>query len=451
MQRKRLVLLKERTLLFNSKVLEDILDQYPWLERFLEENVTATYSDLNSYDIEIQNFFNHRYNAIIKQAVAEWGMSDTRPVDIREREEMVECELCHQKPIVYVCNIKNNLNNKQLNVGSECVKNFGMGFKKDIPKLMSEQKKLKRLNNLNKSIPGIEATIRGWSDITESSPILIPNTLDYPFQKLGEQIRRLYTDFIEESTGMTDPDCIKEIKELLIRRGIQARQIQEYVVTNRHDKFAPTREIVIWARREAKDWEVLLTWLKEDGKITGRTAFRIGYPPFLESIVPEFQATLQDSGVVIQGVGEYKHTKGYVLVIQASNIRFFCNYRDFISAFSDVIFEHDGQIDMAMLVRLSSLYEGESIGRLLDILRAEIEKSGYRVYRYDAEFNEIIFEEKDKELYAIENLEHFIERVKHFALQGYSDYAELNGYLHSLGAYKKLKIEDINYFLGQRR
>jgi hypothetical protein len=451
MQRKRLVLLKERNLLFNSQVLDEVSGQYPWLQRFLEEKSTATYANLNNYDIEVRNFFKNRYDAIVKQAVAEWGMSDNRPVDIRERDEMVECELCHQRPIVYVCGIKNKLNNIELNVGSECVKNFGMSFTKDIQKLLSAQKKLKRLNVLDKSIVGIEGTKSGWGNVIDHAPILIPEALERPFLKLGEAVKKLYDDFVNETSELDDNEIVDTIRELLAEKDIQHKRIDEYVDRNSADKFAPTREIVTWARREAKDWDVLLGWLKEDGMITARTAFRVGYPPFLKSLIPDFDAALKSSGVTLQGVEEHKHGQGYVTSIQSSGIKLFCNYREFISSFSDAIFKVGRQIDIMRLVNISSIYGEESISGLLDIIRPKMETSDYSIYRFDREYNEIIFEEKGKERYVVEDLEQFTVRVKYFVLPGYSDNTELDGYIRLLGTRKKQDKDNINYFLEQRR
>ncbi|MCG9969648.1 hypothetical protein L9W92_16715 [Pelotomaculum terephthalicicum JT] len=115
---------KERTLLLNSQVIED----YPWFHDLLKSNQRITEELIDSLSIDYQRFFDNMLNKVIGQATVEWEGNPQHPVDDLE-DKRTPCTLCGQ-PTRWVFYIFNKWNGKNINVGSECVKHFGISVDK---------------------------------------------------------------------------------------------------------------------------------------------------------------------------------------------------------------------------------------------------------------------------------------------------------------------------------
>lgn len=454
-ERKTLVLLKERVLLENSEILHQISGEYPWLIRFLQENPKAKISGLGSFDEEIQNFFRHRYKQIIMQAASEWASHKGRPLDVKDKEEMCECELCHQKPIRFVFSIMNKLNGKELNVGGECVKHFGMELGKDVRQLIKEMKELQRINRLEKAIPGIKKTIDSWERELESFPVMIPLSLENPYLDLGERAKRLYRDFLAQDLL---PDQVErnvtEFQKILEQKRKCLKVIQDYAEKNRDAQFIPGKEILRWVKTTGKSEDPqLLRWLKEDGRITWRTAFRIGEPNYLKSLIPLFNEYLQNTGSFIEKLSNDRGSDGYIIYVPSQQIRIFTKCRGFLMEFGGLLFGEpiDKPLDLKNIMLNGTVYGENSVNIILDNLKNQAMEFGYGIYRHEYEYNELIFQHQGTGLYVIESLKPFVEKFKLLAL-GLDDGGkeELQNHFKALDGKKKISKEDLNYLLGQR-
>lgn len=454
-QRKLLVLLKERILLLNSQIFDEISGEYSWLADFLEQNPKAKTTDLHDFDEEVQNFFKYRYNSIITQAAAEWASHSGQPVDIRDKDEMFECELCHHKPIMYVCCIVNKLNDKELNVGTECVKHFDMKLGKDIRLLFKGMKKVRRTNRLERVIPGIDRTIFGWEGELEGFPLLIPLSLESSWLKLGERANKLYMDFLEEEIGsIKDQEYFDELQLILEQKKSRLKDIQEYVEKNKDAKFVPGKEIINWVKRAAKSKDDnLLGWLKEDGRVKWRTAFRIGEPNYLKSLISDFNGHMKSIGCYIEKMDNHKGSDGYIINVKSKQIMLFTRYREFILDFGGLLFGEklEKPLDLKNLMLTGTVYGENSVNKIVTNLEKRVDERGYRLYKLEHEYNELILQQKNTDYYVIENLDQFVEKFKLLSLGlNEGDTVEFDGYFKILVGKKKSSKEDLDYLLAQR-
>lgn len=454
-QRKLLVLLKERVLLLNSQIVDEISGEYPWLVKFLEENPNAKTSDLQSFNDEVRNFFTYRYNTIVTQAASEWTSHNGKPVDIKDKDEMFECELCHHKPIVYVCCIVNKLNGKELNVGTECVKHFGMTLGKDIRALFKDMKRFRRASRLDREFPGIERIISGWNEELEALPLLIPLKYEQPWIELGEKVRKLYMGYLEEDIDSTNEnEYFEEIRQIFESKRTIFKEIKEYVENNKADKYIPGKDIINWIKRETRSKDVnLLEWLKTDGRIQWRTAFRIGEPNYLKSLIPDFNGHLKNIGCSIERLGNHKGNSGYTIIVKDKQITLFVKYGSFILEFGGLLFKEglEKPLTLINLAPHSVVYGENSVDKTIAILEKQLDNLGYRVYKQDHEYNELLLHEKGTGLYLIENLEQFVEKFKLFALGlNTAGGEELEKHCSAFNNKKKYSKEDLDYLLSRR-
>lgn len=456
--RKRLVKDRERVLLVSSSVFESTAEDYPWLKRLIEDNPKATCDSLEPG--EIKDFFDNRYDAILKQAISEWVPHSKDPVYTVDEEEGFRCELCNHR-IQKICCIVNTITKEELSVGTECVGHFGMSFYGDLEKLLKEQKRLRRINILEKVIPGIESEIVRWNDEVRIAPVLIPNSIEIPYMNLGEKAKKVFEAFTEEGfKADEDKQNIEILKGFVAEKHTKKREIVEYIEANKDNKFVPKTSTLSWIKNQRlinpQNYETTMKWLKEDGKITSRTAFRIGEPSYLESLVEEFNYIFSTTTWHVEGLTQYKSSYGYVVNTRELNEPVFCKYSEFIYEFGEIIFDKDADIllDEKKLLQIGVLYDMSDLKYFLQGIE-QLMPDYYGIYVHDDEMDEIIFEltkDPNINLYVRKKLADFIDRFKYALISSERDRtkASLKIYCQSLDKAKKLTKKEVDDILEAR-
>jgi hypothetical protein len=287
---------KDRNLLLKSEATKVV----PWLLKYLELHEYITDELVADLPEDRRNFMTNMIKRVVQQATKEWIRDSEREYPEEDLgDERTRCSLCGT-PNRYVYYIVNTQNGNRMNVGSTCVEYFG-GFNiefagKNRKQLMKEAKKLRRETELNNRFPGIAQTIHTWDDKLSSFPVLIPSYMEQRYTELGNLIRELFDSFTNGRCGW---EVVDKFKEILAERELLLQQMEEYAraEASKDSPFVARRHIVSWLQRNGQHQG--LQWLKEDGQIRWRTAFRIREPLFMQSIVPLLNETLQSIGVTI--------------------------------------------------------------------------------------------------------------------------------------------------------
>lgn len=411
----KLVKLREEMLLLNSKIIED----YPWLSKFLEYNPNIKESELEILPDDTQNFFRNMFKTVIKQASEEWTSKKAFPVDVLDGDERTPCELCHQ-PIKNICYITNRANGKELVVGSECVKHFGMDLGKAPAELFKDRIRTKRLEKLNKTFPGIANTIDSWESVLNKYEILIPDKLERPYLDLGRKAYDHYQYCLEEKDAeKVWQETFDTLKQIFNEREKLVSTIENYVKENISKKFIPTKNIIYWLTRENR--VEAIKWLKQDGLITWRTAHRIEEPQFMNLMIQEFNLAIGNTRIKIEKVEtDFKGQRGYV-VKPFSNIEYmlFCKHKEFVINYGWLIFnqEPDSPFTLNTLFNIGYTYDEKSVDTVIHNLSRLCRGTGVNIKEHDFEFNEVYVFEDISGKYVLLKLIPFVERFKKLAFE----------------------------------
>lgn len=405
----KLVKFRERKLLMFSKIIED----YPQLMELLETKSDMDESELETLPYEMQLFFkNNIYKKVLKQAVAEWTADTQHPIDILDDDKKIRCQLCNHK-IKYVCYIVNKLNNKRLEIGTECVKHFGMELDVPIEKLFKERIRTKRLEELNRFIPNIEMILDNWKSEIDGFPILIPLSIKNPYFKLGDEANKLFEDYLNSTNDISESEkkeFIDKMKSILEQKQKMLNKINEYVLKNVQDPFIPKKEIIDWLKRNNR--MRALEWLEEDGRIELRTIFRIEEPNFMKFLVGEMNAILSPIGIHVEGIDENYKGSGYILVSQKNpRIKLFCRHHDFMIKYGGLILgkEIEEELSLKEILKISSVYKEDSVEAAIDVLTFLTKKSDIEFKTCYYDFDEVIVYEHSSKKYIIIKLSRLIE------------------------------------------
>jgi hypothetical protein len=410
---KLLVKFRERSLLINSKVIED----YPHLKELINNTPNMKKSQLDTLQHEMQVFFDNMFPKILKQAAEEWSGDSHHPIDILDDDNIIRCQLCNHK-IKYVCYIVNKLNGNRLEVGRECVKHFGLFSDIPIEELFKEMARIKKIEEFNLLIPGIEKVISTWDGKLDSYPILIPKRMKSPYLALGRRANELFQEFVgkHEITEDSKKEIICQIDEILKKREALLSNIEKYVAEEKYQKYVPTREIVNWLKRKgSNDANTALDWLEEDGMVTWRTIFRIEEPSFMKSVIKDLNEHLTKIGLRVEKVDI--NVNAYTLVSsKRPKIKLFCKHRKLMLDYGGLLFgkDIDKKLTLGNVVQMSTIYREEStIDAFIDTISALINKSDIEFKENFYDFGEVIVYEKKANKYIfVKHLFSFIDKFK---------------------------------------
>jgi hypothetical protein len=188
---------KERILLLNSEAATE----FAWFYKLLDRNERITEEIVDHLEREQQDFFERILPQVQKRAVLEWRIWSRQPVkDLGpNREEWIACALCNTANR-YVFYIENIVSGKCLNVGSECVKDFGINVSHEgmtLTQLLKMASRTRLILELDKQFPKIEQTVRTWNSVLSNQPIIVPLVLEKPYVELGKLCSTVFESYVE--------------------------------------------------------------------------------------------------------------------------------------------------------------------------------------------------------------------------------------------------------------
>lgn len=381
--RARSILRKEAVLLRHSTVL----DNHEWLKQLLQDREGLTASEYVELSQVVRSLLDQMYDAILKQAAAEWRALEHKVRDLENRTG--NCTLCNQK-IRYECFIKNLHTGEEMVVGSECVKKFGieMDSKKTLAEVLKNASRLQRREKLALRFPGMHDFLQEAENFPNSLEILVPADVEAPFLTTARELRALYDKYIDGGIKRSEESiAIEQIGMLWQSLLKEQEKLMDFVKQNKEDRLRPTRSVIQYLRNHATSESMqALKWLKEDGVVTRRTLFRITEPRFLRSLVPLWEQALSRVGIQLVNFDEqqliylyrFEHKPTITLAISHQKLAL-VNY-------GELIFRHipREEFEVSNLLQNSYVYDRDgSLDRVVEAILRHIRSIRYRVYERD--------------------------------------------------------------------
>lgn len=406
---------KERTLLLES----NIINEYPWLKKALEENERLTEEVVNSFDKEKINFIDNILPQVLKQSVSEWEGDAGFPVDDlgTDNDDWIKCSLCGTKNR-WIFYIENKFNNNKLNVGSECIKEFGINVERSgmsREQLIKNATKIMLTNKLNNVFPGISRQVTEWNYKLDHYQIILPAFLENKYIALGERAKVLFGSYIEQKTK---DGVIEEFNEIFEKQESIINEIEKYVSKNSPKKNIPAKAIEKWLLSKGdQNSKETIKMLKEDGLITWRTAHRLEEPQYMQSLIPRFNHFLKDHGLEIEKIDTDR--RGYVFTPSGKgNIHLLLRHNIFVLDFGGLIFGEDLDFPLTaekLISEYSKIYDEKTYYLILDELQSLTKYSNITFMDFNFEFNEIKIHENQDDMYLIANFKELMEKFKGLA------------------------------------
>lgn len=372
----------------------------------LVNNVEITDDNVWSFNKETRTVVQHMLAGIIEEARNEW-VSEVKYREYPKTAKM-KCSICNTR-IQKVYTINNSTTGEQLQVGSECVKQF----------VDKKQLKLAERNHrsylLNMEYPGIESIIKGWKKelIRE---VVLPRELEVPYNRLQGKIQKIYSNFLD---GIIPDEkfggVYREIGQMLAQKRVMAESFDKYVEEHKGADWVVTRNIYNWLL-ENRDIPTI-NMLTDSGYLSPKNAGNIAEPQFLGWVCNRTNGLLKESGVKLQ---PYPDRRGYTFSFAPlPQANLLVTNSLLFKALGTEIFENR-PIGIDNLFNITEPLNNSAYEIILREIGAQLAKSGLRHYDSDIRFGEAIFVEPLTAKYYTASFGHLVRKfMKHIYLSNF--------------------------------
>lgn len=398
---------KERVILLKSHIIDD----YMWFKKFLKTNDKITSKLIASLPEQQRNFIKYMLKELLQQAILEWKEKPIPPKDLGEdKKKWVKCTLCGT-PNRFIHYILNRQNGTEMNVGSECVKEFAFNdLSTDYQR--KEAKKIRRLSLLNENLPGIKQQVENWQRLKETYSIWIPDEISTKYDEIGYELRNLYDNFIDGKGKEADLD---KLSTLLKQGEGEKEKFKKYEEINNSNPFIVTQKMFRWLRNnKEKDYiKPIFLEIKSQGIITYRTAHRITEVDFMKKVISLMNPYLQEKEIELIDFDNLER-KYFFGCKQLDSCEFVISHSNLLQNFGWVMFNEEPfmEINLKELVKQSSVENEKSIEVILRTIVRNLRSKVISLIGYDYEFNEVVLFNKERKIHQLLKLNEFVKKYK---------------------------------------
>lgn len=423
----------------NLLLLSSIIGSYPWLRDILERKRYLNGQEYHVLTYDQRRVIDGTLDALLTQAANEW-QALSRVIDLGGNRK--RCTLCNTK-IRYECYIKNSFSSEEVIVGSECVKSFGFIVQgnKTITELVRDAKRLRRRQILDGEFDGMHERLVDLNRHLSSYPVLIPERLEQPYTKTGEQLRRLYNAYLdgEVKEGEAIPQLRSHWEEL--RKEIT--DIGSYVESVQSHPFAPTRRIVK-VLTDSGDI-IAINMLKQDELIRPRTLHRINESKFIQSLIPLWNDILVDINITLDGILETK----VAYLFRISSVQLGIPHKELCLMFGPMIFNENPVVELSIINMIHKSFPHNSTNELVNLLLPELRVIGYHLHRRYNDYGSLVLKTKEDSYISISE-ENLAVKMMRVAL-GLSEKPrkQLLQYVQAQRQYTIDQIKSLEFVMGE--
>ena len=398
---------KQGELFLRSVISEK--DEYKWIHELLKshERHGLLYKDLDKLPKAQQSFLQDIFPQVYQLACDEW---DDDGEEVREDwEDRMTCTLCGRKDNKYIKYIRNKITGERINLGSSCIetynnsKDFNTKDEKRNRKLLYE---IKRKNKLNEASSGIISTIENWNKFLNTLPIFVSKKLENEYTTIGQKIDDVYKKYLKSG----QPIYINQLQSLCDELEMVKIKIEKYIQSNQTKEFAQTKEIKQWCKMNNE--KTAIEWLKEEGQVTIRTAFRIFEANLMKKIMAKYNTIFENGNMNVQSIDSNSHNIN-IKINKYPYIVVKYDYQTFIDRYGTYAFQNKPcTISYNDILNEATIASSHSLSLATKTFEELLSKEDYFIREYDESTDEIVFENKRKDEILIIKMSKFINRFK---------------------------------------
>lgn len=397
-------------LLFSETIKKS---EVPWLVDLLNPETALNKSDLSHEQLQI---INEIRSELLNNSSDEWviskGPDGKLILDMGEDTgKWHKCQLCGTKNR-YIHYIKNKYSDDTINIGSDCIEEFGDLGKvanKNKRSLVSAQLKNRRLVGLLGKIPNAKSRIEIWNVFLKSLEIILPMKLEEPYIKLGEKAEKLFKRILSKNKNEQE---IEQLKKVFIKQDKYKEQILKHVDLNKDKSFIFSRKIDDWLMiNRAKEHAEIKEMIQKEfnGCIHFEIANKINEPGFLKVLANEYSKNINSDEMRMRQTT----SNGFVVsVAPFLNVNLDITNRIFSKEYGSIAYGKTNSFDNEILISNAECHSSKDKASLIEEYSEILSFINMNIVNVDWKSNRIDIKDLNIKKVYREDLERFIEKNK---------------------------------------
>lgn len=397
-------------LLFSETIKKS---KVPWLVELLNPETGLNMSDLSPAQMQIVNEIR---SDLLNDSIEEWTIAKAPDGKLTldmgpDKPKWQECQLCGTKNR-YIHYIKNKLNNLTINVGSDCIDEFGEIGKvaqNDRRSLVTAQAKNRRLVKLLEEIPNAKSRVEKWNSLLNEVVVILPNKIEEPYIKLGEKSGKLLKTILSKSKNERE---ISDLKKVFLKQDKYKNIILEYTELNKNMLFVMTRKIDDWIRiNRPKDHARIRETVQTEGNgfISSDIAHEINEPGFLKVLATEYSNNIKPDIMKVKQITN----NGFVIsVAPLFNVDLEISNRLFTKEYGSFAYGEKGLFENELLLVNSRCHSNGDKSILIEEYKKMLSYMNMKIVNVETKNDRMDIENLNPKKYYREDFDKFIERNK---------------------------------------
>ncbi|MBC2177094.1 hypothetical protein HCB27_10730 [Listeria booriae] len=274
---------------------------FMWLYSILKAGKAMAFEEVPD---EKRELFSDIIQDLLVKCSDEWiqtkGPNNQYQEDMGEsKEKWKRCSLCNE-PNKYIFYIENTLNKCKLNVGSECITEFGSiagSAKKSKSYMQRNSQRSRRLQALLEAIPKVRSTVENWHHFIENLLILLSEQETMHYEELGVEANKSFEKILNK--GLNEND-VNHLKKIISSGKLEQRKILNRIELLKKQDFILTKQQADWIRsHQPENFQTVLDCIKysQDSQITLSCAHLISEKSFLEFFARKYNSVRAEKNV----------------------------------------------------------------------------------------------------------------------------------------------------------
>lgn len=399
-------------LLFSETIKKS---KVPWLVDLLSPETALNKSDLSHDQLQI---IKEIRSDLLNNSIDEWVISKSPDgkliLDMGEnKKEWYKCQLCGTNNR-YIHYIKNKYTGDTINIGSDCVEEFGELGKvanKNKRSHISAQLKNRRLVGLLGKIPNAKSRIEKWNTFLNNLEIILPIKLEGPYIKLGEKAEKLFKRILNKNKNEQE---IEQFKKVLIKQDKYKEKILKYVDSNKDHLFVYSKKIDDWLRINRPNDHTRIKEIVQNeghGFISSDIAHEINEPGFLKTLATNYGNNIDPEIMKVKKIT----SNGFVISVSPYfNIDLEITNRIFTKEYGSFAFGDKGLFEKESLLVNSRCYSNGDKSIIIEEYNIMLSDIKMKIVNVEPKNSRLDIENKNPKKYYREDYEKFIEKNKLF-------------------------------------
>lgn len=364
--------------------------------------VSLEHLDKLNLDTYARAALTYNKKSLMSNVNAEWFVESESSED---ESKKIRCGLCNTQN-KYLFYIRNRINNRQLNVGSSCMKKFPniegySDYKYEMNKTIRTQQAISRRSKFHEHFPNVKEILDSTSFYFDNLPVLLPNALYFPLRENVKMLRLIYRDYVNSGKKAfnTSTDSFTLFAEHLNQFNQLKSKADSFVRKNIGKYLICKRDELDWLIANKKSDLITMITLN-NGCYTEEVVKKMTYYKFLQRYFKRFSKSNKYSNIHFININNENEPFRFGIENHGCIFLYDINIKKFMMNIGyKCIFEEFYHFEYSELFQNASIVISQTnLQNIFDIVEDKLVKFGYYILVDDTTSDIYLYKKENKSI-----------------------------------------------------